>query len=153
MIAQISNGSVVKYPVNLQDEFPHISFPANLSAIVLPSGYVFVQDAPIPSYNNLLSKCTEVLPTQVNGVWTRTFQITDLSPDQQAINQSLSAAQARTLRNNLLRSCDWTQIADSPLSVTDKAAWATYRQALRDVPDQIGFPSSISWPTAPTATN
>jgi hypothetical protein len=40
----------------------------------------------------------------------------------------------------------WTQVADAPV---DQAAWTTYRQALRDVPDQAGFPADIKWPVAP----
>jgi hypothetical protein len=56
------------------------------------------------------------------------------------------ANQARTERNKLLSESDWTQVADAPV---DKAAWATYRQALRDVPNQTGFPSEITWPDAP----
>ena len=40
----------------------------------------------------------------------------------------------RRLRNAFLRECDWTQFADSPLTAEQKQAWATYRQALRDLP-------------------
>ncbi|NBW23522.1 MAG: phage tail protein, partial [Caulobacteraceae bacterium] len=42
---------------------------------------------------------------------------------------------------------DWTQLPDAP--VADHEAWAAYRQALRDVPEQPGFPAQIEWPTAP----
>ena len=52
----------------------------------------------------------------------------------------------RMLRNQFLLSCDWTQVSDS---TTDKAAWATYRQALRDIPTQAGFPDTVQWPTQP----
>lgn len=60
------------------------------------------------------------------------------------------AQQARSRRNNALLSCDWTQMPDSPISDTKKAEWATYRQSLRDLPDQSGFPSTITWPTEPS---
>jgi hypothetical protein len=52
----------------------------------------------------------------------------------------------RTKRNKLLAESDWTQVADAPV---DKAAWATYRQALRDITEQDGFPSSVDFPTEP----
>lgn len=73
-----------------------------------------------------------------------------LAPPEPTITerQAQLAAEARALRNQLLTSSDWTQVADAPV---DQAAWATYRQALRDVPDQLGFPADIIWPTAPTA--
>ena len=58
------------------------------------------------------------------------------------------AADARKQRDALLSACDWTQIGDVPDTV-DKEAWATYRQALRDLPKQSGFPLNIIWPTEP----
>ena len=153
MIAQLTYGLITKYPVNLQDEFPNISFPLDPSAILLPNGYVFVKDADPPAYNELLNRCNEVYPTLVDGEWTRTFEILELPVEQQEINKAIPAHQARALRDNLLRACDWTQVADSPLSVTEKATWALYRQALRDVPSQTGFPYSIGWPVEPTSNN
>ena len=56
---------------------------------------------------------------------------------------------SRAMRNQLLAESDWTQATDSPLTTEQKAAWATYRQALRDVTAQEGFPGSIQWPVAP----
>jgi hypothetical protein len=59
------------------------------------------------------------------------------------------AEQAKSVRNSrtkLLADSDWTQIADS---TADKAAWATYRTALRNVPAQAGFPWTVTWPDAP----
>jgi hypothetical protein len=53
----------------------------------------------------------------------------------------------RQKRNTLLASSDWTQAADVPQAIKD--AWATYRQALRDVPQQAGFPANVTWPTKP----
>lgn len=56
------------------------------------------------------------------------------------------AQEARTKRNALLAASDWTQVADAPV---DQAAWATYRQALRDITEQAGFPTDINWPVQP----
>jgi hypothetical protein len=57
------------------------------------------------------------------------------------------AAAARAERNALLAVTDWTQAADVPQATKDK--WAPYRQALRDVPEQSGFPTGIQWPVKP----
>jgi len=54
---------------------------------------------------------------------------------------------AREKRNQLLKDSDWTQMPD--YSGANKADWATYRQALRDVPAQSGFPNTINWPAEP----
>jgi hypothetical protein len=56
------------------------------------------------------------------------------------------ASLVRLARNKKLADCDWTQLADS---TADKPAWAVYRQALRDVTAQAGFPWNVTWPTEP----
>jgi hypothetical protein len=63
-----------------------------------------------------------------------------------ANSNSREAAKIRETRNDKLKESDWTQIADS---TADKTAWATYRQALRDVPTQSGFPFEVTWPDVP----
>lgn len=64
------------------------------------------------------------------------------TPAQRAVN-------AREQRNRLLTESDWTQMPDVELAT--KSAWATYRQALRDITDQPGYPLDITWPTPPGA--
>jgi hypothetical protein len=54
----------------------------------------------------------------------------------------------REIRLELLVSCDWTQLPDSPLTDTKKSEWATYRQQLRDL-DMTLNPNSIVWPVEP----
>lgn len=56
------------------------------------------------------------------------------------------ATSVRTARNAKLAACDWTQIADS---TADKAPWAAYRQSLRDITAQAGFPWDVKWPLEP----
>ena len=65
-----------------------------------------------------------------------------VAPDRAEI----AAQEARQMRDRLLTASDYTQLADSP---RNKQAWATYRQALRDVPQQEGFPENITWPETP----
>ena len=57
------------------------------------------------------------------------------------------AATARARRDSLLAQTDWTQATDVPQATKD--LWAPYRQALRDVPQQSGFPTEIVWPVKP----
>jgi hypothetical protein len=63
-----------------------------------------------------------------------------------AMKDAEQAKSVRQQRGEKLKDSDWTQVADAPV---DKAAWATYRQALRDVTEQSGFPWTITWPIAP----
>jgi len=60
--------------------------------------------------------------------------------------KELIADVVREKRNDKLALSDWTQVADAPV---DQAAWATYRQALRDLPAQTGFPNTVTWPVEP----
>jgi hypothetical protein len=64
----------------------------------------------------------------------------------QALKDSKLIENERFKRNQLLNNSDWTQVADAPV---DKAVWATYRQALRDLTAQAGFPQNITWPDEP----
>ena len=70
--------------------------------------------------------------------------------EQEAAYKAMKdAEQAKSVRNSRtekLKNSDWTQIADS---TADKAVWATYRQALRDITAQAGFPWTIDWPEQP----
>lgn len=52
-------------------------------------------------------------------------------------------------RNRLLSLCDWTQVADAPLSAEQKTAWAAYRQHLRDLPENCSTPAEVVWPMHP----
>jgi hypothetical protein len=63
-----------------------------------------------------------------------------------AMKDAEQAASVRTSRTQKLKDCDWTQIADS---TADKAVWATYRQALRDITSATGFPWTMTWPESP----
>lgn len=64
-------------------------------------------------------------------------EIAALSPNEEDV---------RARRNSLLIESDWTQLKDAPV---DQLAWATYRQALRDVTSQKGFPANVVWPDKP----
>ncbi len=57
--------------------------------------------------------------------------------------------QVKAERGQRLRATDWTQMPDAPLTALEKAAYQTYRQALRDLPSVPGFPD-VPWPTLPT---
>ena len=65
---------------------------------------------------------------------------------QEELESIVYSTQVRTKRNKLLASSDWTQVADAPV---DQSAWATYRQALRDITEQNGFPNEVTWPVEP----
>jgi len=67
-------------------------------------------------------------------------------PPEPPVDLEKLAADIRTQRDQLLTASDWTQTADAPV---DQVEWQDYRQALRDIPQQAGFPTDIAWPTKP----
>jgi hypothetical protein len=60
-------------------------------------------------------------------------------------------ADMRERRNRRLLESDWSQYEDSPLSDSKKAEWATYRQALRDLPATSPNANAVTWPTEPAS--
>jgi len=65
------------------------------------------------------------------------------------LKSRLTANVIKAQRNILLAASDWTQLQDIPASIS--GPWAEYRQALRDLPEQTGFPETVVWPAQPTS--
>jgi len=94
---------------------------------------------------------------QIDGKWFTKYVLGPIFTDSEttaaeqetaykAIKDAEQASAVRKSRGDKLANSDWTQVADAPV---DKAVWATYRQALRDITTQEGFPWTITWPDAP----
>jgi hypothetical protein len=131
----------------LRRDNPNTSFPRNPSDAVLVDWNVFpvVEQSP-PEYNPANQNLNQLNPTLVDGEWLQTWQVTAASAEEIAERLQNKEAEVRQQRNELLSACDWTQLPDSP---ADHEAWAMYRQDLRDVTAQAGFPWNITWPTEP----
>ena len=77
--------------------------------------------------------------------WVYTVAVEPLTPEEIQARNDAQWGKVRAERNVKLSECDWTQLQDAPV---DAAAWATYRQALRDITLQSD-PFAITWPSAP----
>lgn len=135
------NGLVADY----RSLFPNTSFPESGPN----SAFLQENDAyPVTSWlphNSSTEKLVSSVPYIQNGV---AYTVT-VEPKTQAELDSDSQAKASSVRgqrNRLLEECDWTQLADAQV---DKQAWAAYRQLLRNVPSQPGFPDNVTWPSKP----
>ncbi len=71
-----------------------------------------------------------------------------IDPWTKEIIPDRSAEIVKDERNRRLTATDWTQLPDVPQAVKDK--WSVYRQALRDITKQDGYPNNIVWPEQPT---
>ena len=98
-----------------------------------------------PDFDPATQTRTEGPALLIDGVWTQNYVIADLDPEAAAAKSEAQWLVVRAERNRLLVDCDWTQLPDAPV---DSAAWATYRQALRDITAQTNS-FAVIWPAAP----
>ena len=77
------------------------------------------------------------------------YAVFNFSTKQWVLNENLAIAEVSDQRQKLLYASDWTQIPNNPLTAEKQAEWATYRQQLRDIPSQSGYPFNVIWPTPP----
>ena len=85
----------------------------------------------------------------VNGVYYDLTPEEEAELDAQAEAADLDMNMVRGRRDSLLRASDWTQIGDAALGDHTAEEWATYRQALRDVPQTYDRVSEVVWPNDP----
>lgn len=106
------------------------------------SDYAWVECVAPPAFNPHTQRVTQKPPEYRNGQWFMVWQVAS-NPEVEIAEM---AEHVRKDRNQRLAESDWTQLADAPV---DNAAWATYRQALRDISAQAKFPWEVAWPTKP----
>jgi len=83
---------------------------------------------------------------EIDSKWYTKYSVADMDDEAKTAKDAEQAKSVRTTRDEKLKDSDWTQVADAPV---DKTVWATYRQELRDVTKQSGFPWEVTWPTQP----
>lgn len=149
MYALIEKGVVARYPYSVVDlcrANPGTSFPSQPSdALLAEWGMQKVAQVQRPE-ENYTNNVVETTPQNINGVWTQVWSVTSASDDELAERTQRQEDQVRAERNSKLSASDWTQVADAPV---DKTVWATYRQELRDLTTQAGFPWNVTWPAEP----
>ena len=150
MYVKTNNGIVEKFPFSIGDlrkENPNTSFPRVMSAETLATFNVFpVTEQDKPETDRLSYAVKRHLPELVDGAWVVLWDVVQKTTEELDEEDERQAEKARDSRNAKLTASDWTQLADAPV---DQTAWATYRQALRDVPTQAGFPWEVIWPEKP----
>jgi len=148
MHAKITNGAVSAFPYSifqLRADNPQVSFPADPPESTFEEFGVFPCLQTTRPKINYTQNVTEAFE-QVAGAWTQTWVVTDASADEIEQRTQAQASSVRKDRNERLAASDWTQVIDAPV---DQDAWAAYRQELRDIPSQVGFPWDVIWPTEP----
>ena len=145
MEIRIRQSGQVMYESEFRALFPNTSLPLLTEAVLNELGAdVILEGAQAQPTRYQIGFRDGV--EQVDGKWFTKYSVSDLDADGITAKDAEQAKSVRATRNSLIAECDWTQVADSPV---DKAAWATYRQELRDLPLQDGFPFDVIYPTKP----
>lgn len=138
-----TSNNIVKYPYFITDlilENPEISWPSVLSDELLssfnikrvvetdrPSGYV----------------AEELPPVFIDNLWVQQWTLREPTEAETATKADV----VRLERNPKLLASDWIVARSYEQGVPVPPAWVEYRQALRDITNQPGFPWTITWPT------
>lgn len=157
------NGTTM-FESEFRAQFPNTSLPQQLTEEVIKSlGGDVVFEGPQASGGTVYQYSQRQGVEQIDGKWFTKYVLGPVFTDTVAEDGTVTTAaeqeaayktmkdeeQAKAVRQQRgekLKETDWTQVADAPV---DKALWATYRQALRDVTTQEGFPWTVTWPKEP----
>ena len=153
MFALIEDGAVTQYPLSLkglQKKHPNTSFPQLGTCDLTSFGVYPVTAVESPSYNPEAEVISQGTPVLKDGKWTQVWTKSDLSDEVKAANAAAKVDAARMNRDMLLTNTDWRVSLATEAGTTLSDEWKAYRQALRDVPAQSGFPDNITWPTEPS---
>jgi len=156
LLVKTSNGQVEQFPYTLGDlrrDNPQTSFPKKIGDAILASyGIYHVMPDAQPEHdplvqvlvrdhephNNETAVNEDTGETYKTGRWVIGYTVENKPLDQ-------AEGAIRNKRDRLLSDTDWMALSDNAMT----PEWASYRQALRDITEQAGFPYSMIWPTKP----
>jgi hypothetical protein len=134
-VDSVTQISVEKEPAKHGPHFPKIK----------GLNYLFALERKYPTMvPEFIGECDD--DTELIDGFLKVLDEAEVAQEQQAEADS-QAHRVRVNRTLRLQASDWTQGKDIANEVS--TAWATYRQALRDVPSQEGFPWNVTWPETP----
>jgi len=147
MRAKITNNQVERFPYgvgDLRSDHPATSFPKSISdEIWAEFGAQNVVVGAIPDYDPMVQTAVaDALPTEEAGLWVLNHVV-------QNRQQEVAETNVRNHRDGLLQKSDWIAIKSYERGENIPAEWEIYRQSLRDITAQEGFPWSVTWPTKP----
>ncbi len=145
------DGNPARYPytdADIRRDFPDVSLPVPMHpGDVEHLGVFAVLETPPPVISHEFNLHRHAVQGQ-NG-WIEEWEIVTAAPEEITSRDEAKGAQVRAERDRLLVESDWTQVPDAINAGADQDAWARYRQQLRDLTAQSGFPWQVDWPLQP----
>lgn len=143
MYIKLTNGVPEVYTLaQLKKDNPNTSFQNPISDEVLAGFGVFSCTVVLQSYDPLTQKLVEGTIEQIEGQWTLNLVAENLALEK-------ATANVVSRRSRLLSESDWVVVKSLEQGRPVDEAWAAYRQALRDITTQEGYPYAITWPQMP----
>ena len=149
--ALLKGDKIEKYPYSSDDlisDNPSTSFPYDpLNNADVRESFSVVQVFPKAqtSFSERTQFCKKGNPTLKNGKWEQTWEVSEKSPEEVTADEGFKWLEIRNLRNHKLLETDW-QMTKAMETGEDASDLRTYRQILRDIPQEQTDPFSITWP-------
>jgi len=144
LVAKILNPA----PVDYRSAFPTVSFPASgpTDEFLAEQGYAKVNV--FRDHDRATQKLVPCAPVY-EAPWIYTVAVEAKTQEDLDADTAAQAAKVRAERDRKLAECDWVTIRAMDTGTAMSAEWSAYRQALRDITAQAGFPWNVTWPTKP----
>ena len=149
----VNDSTVVEYPYSIEkllSDNPETSFPAVISEEELAAWGVYpVTEDAAPAFNEATEQLEQTHPKLINGVWLAGWMVATASAEEQA---KRTAEKVKWVEQNIqsaLKNSDYTQLSDYPGTEAQQLAFKTWRQEVRNIPLQSGYPWLIEWPIPP----
>ena len=153
MLIQLQDGQPIGHPImesNFRQLFPNTSFSKYLTPEDVENfGYGLYDFSESPNPGKY-EKVVETNPTKdERGVWMQAWKVVPMSDSEKKEANDRAAEGVRSQRNLLLQETDWIVVKAKETGTNLSAEFKAYRQALRDITEQEGFPHIVTWPERP----
>jgi len=141
-------GDVQTYPYSialLKKDNPNTSFPASPTDAMMEEWDVYPVNITTETLGADQKRSYASTPSLVDGNWVLAHTAADMLAEEVEARDEVKAYGVREDRDSRLAACDWHGLSDNTMS----AEMTVYRQSLRDIPAQAGFPNTITWPDSP----
>lgn len=147
---RVKSTGEIKSQGEVRSMYPNTSFPSQWTpALVEELGLDPVFESPTPTTTRYQVAFKDGVEQDAQGRWLWKWSISEMGDEAKAAKDAEQAKNIRSDRDRRLAECDWVVIKNLELNQNIPGVWEVYRQGLRDVPAQAGFPYDITWPSKP----
>ena len=130
--------------------YPNTSFPKTWTPeLVEELGLDPVFETPAPTTTVYQTAFKNGVEQDAKGNWVWKWAVSELDAESKSVKDAETAKAARAQRDRLIAETDWLVIKNLELNQNVPGKWEVYRQDLRDIPQQAGFPHNVTWPVKP----